>query len=74
MLLKIVETTDDKFIGDIITAPGKQLGFVAPNAVKLLAMDHYGGRFIPNEVVYEGDNTVRLVNENYSVTLEKVQE
>jgi hypothetical protein len=74
MLLRIVETTDDRFIGDIITAPGEQLGLVAPNAVKLLAMHYYEGRFVPNEVVYEGDNTVRLVNENYSVTLEKVQE
>ena len=71
MRLKIVNSTDQKYIGDEITIDSPSLGTLTKKQIQAFAETIYEGRFVPDSVIYKGDR-VRLVNSNYSVTFEDV--
>jgi len=71
MKLKIVASTDSKFIGDEIDIDSPALGTLSKRQIQAFSATIYDGRFVPDSVIYGGDR-VRLVNSNYSVTFEDI--
>jgi hypothetical protein len=69
MILKIIKSTDGKLIGQTVEVPSSRLGELPKPIVKAMARSLYG--LTPDKIIYSG-NQVRLVNSNYSVTLEVI--
>jgi hypothetical protein len=71
--LKIIKSTDNKYIGDEIVVPTTALRTMKKKQIQAFAKTIYDGRFVPDHVSYPDHNSVRLVNSNYSVTFKEFE-
>lgn len=67
MRLRVAASTDNKYLGEVVDVPSTALGQMSKAQVQSFARAAYN--FTPDVILY-GAASVRLVNSNYSVSLE----
>lgn len=67
MRLRVIASTDGKYLGEVVDVPSTELGQMTKAQIQSFSRANYD--FDPDSILY-GDSSVRLVNPNYSVTLE----
>lgn len=67
MRLRVTSSTDGKYLGEVVEVPSTELGQMSKAQVQAFSRAAYD--FTPDVILY-GVASVRLVNPNYSVSLE----
>jgi len=69
MRLKVSASTDGQYLGEVVEVSSTAFGQMSRAQIQAFAREKYN--FTPDSVLY-GETSVRLVNPNYSVTLEVI--